>query len=61
MEHVKTIGIIGAGLSGLVTAKTCLEYGYEVKVFEKDTELGGVWSSSTASIYFRQKTLLPAD
>ncbi len=46
MEHVKTIGIIGAGLSGLVTAKTCLEYGYKVKMFEKDTELGGVWSSS---------------
>ncbi|HLA52180.1 MAG TPA: NAD(P)-binding domain-containing protein [Flavitalea sp.] len=46
MEHVKTIGIIGAGLSGLVTAKTCLEYGYEVKVFEKDPELGGVWASS---------------
>ncbi len=46
MEHVKTIGIIGAGLSGLVAAKTCLEYGYDVKMFEKDTELGGVWSSS---------------
>jgi len=46
MEHVKTIGIIGAGLSGIVTAKTCLEYGYRVKVFEKDTELGGVWASS---------------
>jgi cation diffusion facilitator CzcD-associated flavoprotein CzcO len=46
MEHVKTIGIIGAGLSGIITAKTCLEYGYDVIVFEKDTELGGVWSSS---------------
>ena len=46
MEHIKTIGIIGAGLSGIVTAKTCLEYGYAVKVFEKDTELGGVWTSS---------------
>jgi dimethylaniline monooxygenase (N-oxide forming) len=46
MEHVKTIGIIGAGFSGLVTAKTCLEYGYEVKMFEKEMEPGGVWSSS---------------
>ncbi|MEO5998899.1 MAG: NAD(P)/FAD-dependent oxidoreductase [Chitinophagaceae bacterium] len=43
---MKTIGIIGAGLSGIVSAKTCLEYGYAIKVFEKDTELGGVWSSS---------------
>jgi cation diffusion facilitator CzcD-associated flavoprotein CzcO len=44
--HVKTIGIIGAGLSGLVAAKTYLEYGFSVTVFEKDKELGGVWSSS---------------
>jgi dimethylaniline monooxygenase (N-oxide forming) len=42
----KKIGIIGAGVSGLVTAKTCIEYGFEVKVFEKDQELGGVWASS---------------
>jgi cation diffusion facilitator CzcD-associated flavoprotein CzcO len=44
--HIKTIGIIGAGLSGLVAAKTYLEYGFSVTVFEKDKELGGVWSSS---------------
>lgn len=43
---VRKIGIIGAGLGGLVTAKTCLEYGYDVTVFEKESELGGVWSSS---------------
>src|SRR5690348_6745462 len=46
MKHVKTIGIVGAGLSGLVAAKTCLEYGYSVVVFEKGKELGGVWASS---------------
>lgn len=39
------ITIIGAGLSGLVTAKTLLEYGYEVQVFEKENEIGGVWAS----------------
>ncbi len=38
------IAIIGAGLSGLVTAKTLLEYGHEVTVFEKENEIGGVWS-----------------
>ena len=46
MEHVKTIGIIGAGLSGITTAKTCLEYGFDVIVFEKNADLGGVWSAS---------------
>jgi dimethylaniline monooxygenase (N-oxide forming) len=40
------VGIIGAGLSGLVTAKTLLEYGHEVIVFEKEKEVGGVWASS---------------
>src|SRR5258706_15588887 len=39
------VGIIGAGLSGLVTAKTLLNYGHEVVIFEKGKELGGVWSS----------------
>mgnify|MGYP001340699901 CR=1 FL=1 len=38
--------IIGAGLSGLVTAKTLLEYGYPVTVFEKEAEIGGVWAPS---------------
>ncbi|HEU0077783.1 MAG TPA: NAD(P)/FAD-dependent oxidoreductase, partial [Longimicrobiaceae bacterium] len=40
------IGIVGAGLSGLVTARTLLEEGYEVVVFEKDAEVGGVWARS---------------
>ncbi len=44
MKH--KIAVVGAGLSGLVTAKTLLEYGHEVTVFEKEDELGGVWSPS---------------
>ncbi|HYW13255.1 MAG TPA: NAD(P)-binding domain-containing protein [Longimicrobium sp.] len=39
-------GIIGAGLSGLVTAKTLLEEGFDVTLFEKDDEAGGVWARS---------------
>ena len=42
----KTIGIIGAGVSGLVTAKTMREHGFEVVLFEKEAELGGVWTST---------------
>ncbi|MBD2753240.1 flavin-containing monooxygenase [Spirosoma validum] len=46
MKSPKKIGIIGAGLSGLVTAKTLREHGFEVVVFEKEAELGGVWAST---------------
>lgn len=41
-----SVGIIGGGLSGLVAAKTFLEDGFEVAVFEKEDEVGGVWARS---------------
>lgn len=44
--HIKQICVIGAGISGLATAKTFLEAGYDVTVFEKQKELGGVWEKS---------------
>ncbi len=37
--------VVGAGMSGLVSAKTCLESGFDVTVFESRETLGGVWSS----------------
>lgn len=43
---MKRIGIVGAGLSGLVTAKTFLEEGFDVAIYEKEDELGGVWARS---------------
>lgn len=42
----ETVAIIGAGIAGLCTAKTLLALGYRVTVFEKEADLGGVWSSS---------------
>ncbi|QLE56434.1 NAD(P)/FAD-dependent oxidoreductase [Nostoc sp. TCL26-01] len=42
----KQVCIVGAGISGLVAAKTFLEAGYNVSVFEKQTALGGVWEKS---------------
>lgn len=44
--EIQRICIIGAGISGLVTAKTFLEAGYDVTVFEKKLGLGGVWEKS---------------
>ncbi|WP_411817205.1 flavin-containing monooxygenase [Hyphococcus sp. DH-69] len=40
------IAIIGAGFAGVSTAKTLSSLGYSVSVFEKESEVGGVWASS---------------
>lgn len=41
----KDICIIGAGLSGLTSAKWALEMGYTVKIYDKNNRLGGCWIS----------------
>jgi len=42
----KSVCVLGAGVSGLVTAKTLLEDGFDVQVLEKDSDLGGTWAPS---------------
>ena len=42
----QSIGIVGAGLAGLCTAKILRELGFAVTVFEKEPEVGGVWASA---------------
>ncbi len=36
--------VVGAGMAGLISAKTLLESGFDVTVFESRETLGGVWS-----------------
>lgn len=43
---INTVCVIGAGVSGLATAKVFLEEGYDVTVFEKQKGIGGVWEKS---------------
>lgn len=43
---IKTVAIIGAGFAGLSTAKVLQTFGFEVTVFEKAPDVGGVWSAS---------------
>ena len=38
------VGIIGAGVAGLATAKVLLQAGHEVVVFDSAPDVGGVWS-----------------
>ena len=42
----KEVCIIGAGISGLVTAKTLSQDGFNVLIIEKESSLGGTWASS---------------
>jgi len=44
--QIRRICVIGAGISGLVTAKVFTEEGYDVTVFEQKQGLGGVWEKS---------------
>lgn len=37
------VAIIGAGASGLVAIKECLEYRFEPVCFEKSNDIGGLW------------------
>lgn len=40
------IAIVGAGFGGLTSAKVLTEFGHDVQVFEKESEVGGVWTAS---------------
>lgn len=39
----KSIAVIGAGASGLTSAKNAIAEGYDVTIYEQGEELGGVW------------------
>jgi Flavin-binding monooxygenase-like len=40
------VGIIGAGVAGLTTAKVLEQAGHEVVIYDKAPDVGGVWSST---------------
>ena len=44
-EKIKRVGIIGAGEAGIGTAKMLLSQGYDCTVFERNDQIGGVWTT----------------
>src|ERR1700712_2975018 len=40
------VGIVGAGVAGLCTAKILSRLGHEVTVYDRTPDVGGVWSST---------------
>jgi dimethylaniline monooxygenase (N-oxide forming) len=45
MPATRRIAVIGAGASGLVTAKYCVAAGFEVTIFELSERIGGVFGA----------------
>ncbi|XP_071958177.1 dimethylaniline monooxygenase [N-oxide-forming] 2-like [Antedon mediterranea] len=40
---IRTVGIVGAGVSGITAVKSCLEEGLQPICFERQSGFGGVW------------------
>uniref|UniRef100_A0A8B9FN62 Flavin-containing monooxygenase n=1 Tax=Amazona collaria TaxID=241587 RepID=A0A8B9FN62_9PSIT len=40
---VRSVAIIGAGVSGLASVKCCLDEGLEPTCFERSEDIGGLW------------------
>ena len=43
-SEIKSIGIIGAGVSGLAAARLLSAAGYDCEIFEQGDKVGGVWT-----------------
>lgn len=42
-KMVRKIAIIGAGPSGLCCAKNAIDFGNDVTVYERNSDVGGTW------------------
>src|SRR5215472_373835 len=45
---MEKVAVVGAGVSGLVTAKELLEEGHEVVIFEQESSIGGVFKTGVS-------------
>ena len=59
MVKQKNVCVIGAGVSGLTTAKTFAARGHKVTILERSGDLGGVWEPARS--YPEVQTQSPKD
>ena len=43
VEGVRSVAVIGAGVSGILATKYLLQAGLDVTVFERNSSAGGIW------------------
>jgi len=58
-ERGDRVGVIGAGIAGLVTAKVLRDDGFDMIVFEKESVIGGVWAESRTYLGLRRRRMRP--
>jgi len=47
MNGKKRVCVIGAGISGLIAVKECLDEGFIPTCYEQDSDIGGIWNPSS--------------
>lgn len=50
MQSESEVCVIGAGISGILAVKYCLEYGLSVICYEQRSAIGGLWTGSTPDV-----------
>lgn len=50
----KRVAIVGAGVSGLASIRSCLEEGLEPTCFERSDDIGGLWKFSVSGVSEKQ-------
>jgi cation diffusion facilitator CzcD-associated flavoprotein CzcO len=49
-SEIQRVCVVGAGASGLITASKLIKAGIRVTIFEKSSEIGGIWAFNPKSV-----------
>lgn len=57
----KKVAVIGAGVSGLVSLKCCVDEGLEPTCFERTEDIGGLWRFKVSKTFLFLEQIVPTD